>query len=234
MRPVAIFRHYVTEGPGYFATYLERRGLPWRLIRIDEGDRVPADPDAFCGLAFMGGPMSANDGLPWIAPVLELIRRAAADNLPVVGHCLGGQLMSKALGGRVSRNPVTEIGWGEVEVAAVPVARQWLDGLDRFESFHWHGETFTIPPGATRILGGRWCENQAFAVGPHLAMQCHVEMTEDLVRTWCRAGAREIAQNESPAVQSADEIQRNLPERIAALNAVADRIYDRWIEGLRG
>ncbi len=234
MRPVAIFRHYVTEGPGYFATYLDRRGLPWRLIRIDEGDCVPVDPGAFCGLAFMGGPMSVNDELPWIAPVLELIRRAVADNLPVVGHCLGGQLMSKALDGRVSRNPVMEIGWGEVEVAAVPAARQWFDGLDRFESFHWHGETFTVPPGATRILGGRWCENQAFALGPHLAMQCHVEMTEDLVRTWCRAGAREIAQNKSPAVQSPDEIQRNLPERIAALNAVADRIYERWIEGLRG
>src|SRR6478752_6936483 len=102
MRPVAIFRHYVTEGPGYFATYLDRHGLPWELVKLDEGQSVPRSPDAFSGLAFMGGPMSVNDDLPWIPPVLELIRAATARDVPVLGHCLGGQLMSKALGGHVS------------------------------------------------------------------------------------------------------------------------------------
>src|SRR5215471_17613303 len=112
MRPVAIFRHYVTEGPGYFATYLERSGLPWELVKLDEGRTVPTTPDAFSGLVFMGGPMSVNDDLPWIPPVLNLIRSAVARGVPVLGHCLGGQLMSKALGGEVTRAPVKEIGWG--------------------------------------------------------------------------------------------------------------------------
>ncbi|MEO8166287.1 MAG: type 1 glutamine amidotransferase, partial [Betaproteobacteria bacterium] len=96
MNPVAIFRHSPTEGPGYFATYLDRQGLPWRLIALDQGEPVPSQTKVFSGLVFMGGPMSVNDDLPWIAPVLSLIRHAVADGMPVLGHCLGGQLMAKA------------------------------------------------------------------------------------------------------------------------------------------
>ena len=112
MLPVAIFRHAPVEGPGYFAIFLEQHGIPWRLIAIDAGETVPVTVDGFSGLCFMGGPMSVNDPLPWIEPVCALIRNAVARDVPVVGHCLGGQLMSKALGGEVTRNPVREIGWG--------------------------------------------------------------------------------------------------------------------------
>lgn len=106
MKPVAIFRHSSTDGPGYFAAYLDRRRIPWRLMKLDQGEVVPADPRSFSGLGFMGGPMSVNDDLPWIAPVLQLIRNAVREDVPVIGHCLGGQLMSKALGGAVSSNRV--------------------------------------------------------------------------------------------------------------------------------
>ena len=234
MKPIAIFRHSPTEGPGYFATYLDARGLPWKIIAIDEGEAVPARSDAFSGLAFMGGPMSVNDDLPWIAPVLGLIRQAVAAEVPVIGHCLGGQMMSKALGGRVERNPVKEIGWGEIEVEDNPLARAWFGpDLKRFDSFHWHGETFAIPPGAVRIMGNRNCENQGFVVGKNLGMQCHVEMTEDLIKSWCESGAGEIAQAKSPAVQTPEQMRRDMDQRLAALRAVATRLYDRWISGAR-
>ncbi len=117
MKPIAIFRHARSEGPGYFATFLNEHAIPWVMIRIDEGDAVPADASAFSGLVFMGGPMSVNDDLPWIPKVLALIRDAYAKDIPLLGHCLGGQLMSKALGGVVSKNPVKEIGWGKVDVS---------------------------------------------------------------------------------------------------------------------
>src|SRR5450759_1418979 len=87
MKPVAVFRHVPTEGPGYFATVLDRDHVPWRVIKVDAGEAVPADPRAFSGLAFMGGPMSVNDDLPWIAPVLRLIRDSVAAGVPVLGHC---------------------------------------------------------------------------------------------------------------------------------------------------
>lgn len=235
MKPVAIFRHSPTEGPGYFATYLDARGIPWRLIAVDQGESVPADPDAFSGLVFMGGPMSVNDDLPWIPGVVALIRAGVAADVPVLGHCLGGQLMSKALGGKVGRNPVKEIGWGEIQVADNPVAHEWFGpDLRHFESFHWHGETFTIPEGAVRIMGNRNCENQGFVAGKSLGMQCHVEMTEQLIDSWCESGAEEIADSKaSPAVQSADQMKEKAKERLAAMRRVADRLYDRWSKGLK-
>lgn len=100
MKPVAIFRHASAEGPGYFVTYLSRHGIPWRMVKIDENEPVPEDPGAFSGMALMGGPMSVNDDLPWIERVLALIRAAVTDHIPVLGHCLGGQLMAKAMGGQ--------------------------------------------------------------------------------------------------------------------------------------
>jgi GMP synthase-like glutamine amidotransferase len=236
MKPVAIFRHAATEGPGYFATYLDRARVPWRVIKVDEGEPIPAEADGHSGFAFMGGPMSVNDDLPWIAPALRLIRAAADRGIPVLGHCLGGQLMARALGGAVTRNPVKEIGWGRVEVSRNDVAAGWFGGLDAFDSFHWHGETFSIPPGATRILSGRHCENQAFALGPHLGMQCHVEMTPELIRAWCRDWEKEVEAlaRRTPSVQTPAQMTEDIEARVRALNAVADRLYDRWRTGLKG
>ena len=233
MKPVGIFRTARTEGPGYFATYLERRSIAWQLVPLDEGAPVPRDARNFSGLVFMGGAMSVNDDLPWIVPTLELIRDAVRKDVPVLGHCLGGQLMSKAFGGRVIPNACREIGWGEVRVADNAVAREWLGDLQSFESFHWHGETFSIPPGGTRVLEGAHCANQAFALGKHFGMQCHIEMTEDMIRTWLEAGAHEIKEHaKSPAVQRREEIEREMESKVASLNEVANRVYERWTEGL--
>ena len=232
MKPVAIFRHIPTEGPGYFATFLDSHSIPWRLVKIDANEKLPVSASQFSGLVFMGGPMSVNDDLPWIAPELTLIRQALANDIPVLGHCLGGQLISKALGGVVGKNPVKEIGWGEVSVADNPAARGWFGELSKFNSFHWHGEAFSLPDGATRVLSSPYCENQAFTLGMHLGMQCHVEMTEDMVKAWCQTGGEEIAGSSGPAVQSAEDMQMELASRVSALNQVANRLYTKWISGL--
>lgn len=182
----------------------------------------------------MGGPMSVNDDIPWIAPVLKLIRDSVAADVPVLGHCLGGQLMSKALGGTISRNPVKEIGWGEVTVVDTPVAQEWFGhAAPSFTSFHWHGETFTLPPGAARILTNAYCENQAFALGRHLGMQCHIEMTPGMIDSWCESGAGEISRSRSPAVQPVAAIKEGREQRLDRLHTVADGVYDRWTTGLQ-
>jgi len=233
MMPVAILRFHRNEGPGYFGAYLDRKGVAWTLIRVDEREKVPGDPHAFSGIVCMGGPMSVNDDLPWIPEVLALLRRAADDDVPLLGHCLGSQLMARALGGAVSPNPVKEIGWGHVDVSDNDVARRWFGRLSGFEAFHWHGETFTIPAGATRVASSAHCANQAFATGPHLALQCHVEMTADLIRSWYRANEAELAASRSsPGVQTGAEMEDRIEARLAALHEVADRLYDRWAERL--
>ena len=233
MKPIAIFRHSETEGPGYLAEYLDARRIPWRLLKIDGGDAVPADPKAWAGLVLMGGPMSVNDDLPWVGDELALVRRAVAAGVPVLGHCLGGQLIAKALGGTVSRNPVKEIGWGQVTVSPGAEARRWFGEVREFLAFHWHGESFTIPDGATGLLDSPWCNNQAFALGLHLGLQCHVEMTTELIRAWCNDWERELRGMAGPSVQTPEQMEQDIEARVRALNAVADRLYDRWIEGLK-
>jgi GMP synthase-like glutamine amidotransferase len=233
VKSVAIFRHARSEGPGYLGDFLDARSIPWELIRTDADDPLPESCRDFCGLVFMGGPMSVNDELPWIPPTLELIRQAVAADIPVLGHCLGGQLISKALGGKVGRNPVKEIGWGEVTVAGNPAARHWFGDTRNFVGFHWHGEAFTIPEGATCILSSAWCENQAFVLGKHLGFQCHIEMTEAMIREWCVIGAGEIASaSTSPGVQQPEPMFDGIAEKVVALNDVAEVVYARWMEGL--
>lgn len=230
MKPIAIFRHVAAEGPGYLAEFLDARRIPWQLICIDAGEPVPPFAAAYSGLVFMGGPMSVNDDLPWIIQELELIRDAVAQDIPVLGHCLGGQLISRALGGVVSRNPVKEIGWGEVTVADNEIARLWFGDVRDFQAFHWHGETFSLPPGANHLLSSVHCVNQAYAIGPHLALQCHIEMTDEMIARWCEIGAEEVAASSaSPAVQSPAQMQALMAELLPPLHWVADRLYSRWI-----
>lgn len=184
----------------------------------------------------MGGPMSVNDPLPWIGPVCALIRDAVAKGIPVIGHCLGGQLMSKALGGMVTRNPVKEIGWGKALGENDDVARHWLGDYASQSAtiFHWHGETFSLPPGASRLLANGYCANQMFAIGPHLAMQCHVEMTPEMIATWCGQWADEaLVVADQPSVQTPAEMQDEIAARLPVMRALSEQLYSVWIRGLR-
>ena len=236
MLPVAIFRHAPTEGPGYFAIFLENHGIPWRLIAIDEGESIPENASAFSGLCFMGGPMSVNDPLPWIDPVCNLIRNAVDRNLPVIGHCLGGQLLSKALGGKITRNPVKEIGWGEGFAESSALAQHWLGEFAAASGtiFQWHGETFSLPPGSTRLLGNAYCANQMFVFGPHLGMQCHVEMTPEMIATWCEQWADEAAAvADQTSVQTPQEMQAQIEMRLPEMRRLSDQLYSVWIKGLK-
>jgi len=235
MKPIAIFRHAATEGPGYLAEFLDERHIPWQLIAIDAGDAVPHSASAYAGLVFMGGPMSVNDELPWIPPLLALIRDAVAEDIPLLGHCLGGQLISKALGGVVSRNQIKEIGLGEVTVSDNECARTWFGEIRHFNAFHWHGETFSLPQGATHLLSSAYCANQGYAIGKHLALQCHVEMTSAMIAAWCEAGAAEVAAcSASQAVQQVIEMQRQMAGNLTRMQGVARRLYTKWLAGLHG
>lgn len=232
MRPVAIFRFSPTEGPGYFADWLDARKIPHRLIALDQGERVPALPLAFSGIAMMGGPMSANDHLPWTAPLLDFLHSAVNADVPVLGHCLGGQLLAKALGAGVTRTSTPEIGWGEVRVLRTPEAGPWFGARYSFTTFQWHYEIFGLPPGATRVLSNSSNPDQAYVLGKHVGFQSHIEMTRAMVETWCNSGAKELPERTQGAKQSREDIFVDLDKRLAALARVADDVYARWAKGL--
>jgi GMP synthase-like glutamine amidotransferase len=164
------------------------------------------------------------------------MRDAVSRKVPMIGHCLGGQMMSRALGAEVTRNPVKEIGWNPVKVDDTPAAREWFgDDLAGFITFQWHGDTFALPRGAERILTGGHCANQAYVYDDrHLALQCHVEMTPEMIESWIASGAGEIEANRtSPAVQPVSTITREMDARLPDLSRNAERLYRHWITNLK-
>jgi GMP synthase-like glutamine amidotransferase len=233
MKPVIIFRFAEVEGPGFLGDFLQINKIPFALLKVDAGETLPSSIQGYSGLVLMGGPMSVNDDLPWIAPLLNLIREAVALNIPLLGHCLGGQLISKALGASVKPNPMKEIGWGEVTVSQNETAKLWFGEMESFNGFHWHGETFSLPQGSVHLLASQYCKNQAYALDKHLVLQCHIEMTVAMVEEWCEIGADEMTQaSTSPGVQPASQMIENLPIHCFFLNKVANRVYAQWIKGL--
>jgi GMP synthase-like glutamine amidotransferase len=234
MRSVAIFRFSPTEGPAHFAEWLDRQRIRWELVPLDSGANVPPDPRAYAGVGLMGGPMSVNDDLAWREPIATFLRRAVEFEVPVIGHCLGGQLLAHSLGARVFRAPTPEIGWLDVEASDAKTRAEWFGDRSHFTAFQWHYDAFDLPAGATRVLANRFHPNQAYVVDDrHIGFQCHVEMTRDLVETWCRTGADELPSTSSPSQQSRTDILSDVDARVATLNGVADGIYTRWARNLR-
>ena len=233
MRPIAIFRFSPTEGPAYFAEWLDARGIAWKLVALDDGASVPDDPRAFAGIGMMGGPMSAYDALPWIAPLGALLRDAVDAKIPVIGHCLGGQLFAQALGAPVTRTAAPEIGWVDVTVSDDGARNEWFAGRAAFNAFQWHYDVFALPAGATRVLTNAFNANQAFVVDDrYIAFQCHIEMTREMTETWLESGAKELPTRSIPRLQSAADIRRDLEARIAALKTLAGDVYARWTQRL--
>ena len=235
MKPVVIFRFSPGDEPGRFAQWLDAQARPWKLIALHAGEPVPADVTAIAGIGMMGGPMSVNDALPWVAPMEALLRSAVDRGVPVIGHCLGGQLLAKSLGGTVTRARTAEIGWIDVEVTDRAAADEWFGGRTTFTTFEWHYEGFAIPPGARQVLTNAFHENQAYVIdGRHIGFQGHIEMTSEIARSWIELSGDELPEVPTHSTQPAAEILRNLEARVGALNAVADTVYARWARNLAG
>lgn len=228
MKPIRFFRHVACESPGYFGTMLERRGIPFDVVCLDEGSCVPQDAGEVAGLVIMGGPGNVNEPTGWMQQEMELIRRAAAQQVPVLGICLGAQLISKALGGEVYRGETLEVGWHAVERTADVSGQGWFDGLPaRFEVFQWHEHTFSLPPGAVALARSACAEQQAFAIGNMLAMQFHLEMTPESITGLVQRYPADLEQV-SDCVQSAETITADLAVRTRRLYRVADVVFGRW------
>lgn len=234
MKPIRIFRHEDWVQPGRLTDVLDARAVPWELVRIDAGDPVPQTADDVAGLVFLGGTMSVNDGLPWLDDEMALIRKAAAEDVPMLGHCLGSQLIAKALGGTVAPMPAKEIGWWPMTHCDNAQARAWLGGVpDPVEVLAWHHDAFTLPPGATPLYSSPFCAEQAYARGNTVATVAHPEVTTGLLESWLDHYGDDIEPT-VPSVQSIAQIREGLAERCAAMHAAfTDRLYDRWLARVR-
>jgi GMP synthase-like glutamine amidotransferase len=235
-RPVLILQHLGFDGPAALGSWLEARGVPADVRNTEAGHAYPSSLAGYRALAVLGGPMSANDDLPSLRQAERLILQGLRDGIPVAGHCLGGQLMARALGARVGASPAPEIGWVDIDVDAHPAAQAWMGDAPRQRVFHWHYEAFDLPDGAIRLARSAACPNQAFAIGPHVAMQFHVELDAAKLGEWHAQPGDEYraALAVHPSVQPLDAMRAEMAVSLPRQGRLADRLWSRWLDGHPG
>jgi GMP synthase-like glutamine amidotransferase len=229
MKPIRIFRHLVCHQPGYLGEFLTQRDIPWELVCIDQDHPIPQHTDDVSALVFMGAGVSLNDDLPWVEGELSLIRKAFAEDLPVLGICFGAQLMSKCLGGVISRGEVMEVGWHPVQLVEEGVDG-WFPGLpEEFDAFHWHADSFTLPAESRHIMRSRCFPHQGFVMGDHVGLQFHLEMTREMIENWIDRFGSDL-DNRTECGQCAEGILNDLDGRLERLHQISDLIYGHWLE----
>jgi len=230
-RKVLILQHQHQDHAAYLRTWLEGEGVPFEIRNTQAGDAFPRRIDGWRALAVLGGEMSANDDLPPLHDAQALIRDAMARDVPIVGHCLGGQLMARALGARVVASPAPEIGWHDISVHAVAAADDWFGVQATQRVFQWHYEAFELPAGAVALATSQACGVQAFSIGRSLAMQFHVEVDAIKLAAWATARDAQFmaAQRQHASVQSGPTMLARAQRDLGAQQQLADRIYRRWL-----
>ncbi len=222
---VVVFRHVPFEDAGLIAHIVGTRGFELRYFDLFRHPDAVVDWRAADGLVVMGGPMSANDDLPFIRRELAILTEALAARKPVLGVCLGSQLLARAAGARVYRNPVKEIGWAPVRWTEDARQDPLFGGLPSPETlFHWHGETFDLPDGAVWLASSDACRHQAFRLDDRTyGLQFHLEVTPDMIEDWCRQDTNSGDVRELPAPIDAHANAVRLAE-------LAQHVFGRWAD----
>lgn len=219
---VRVFQHAPFEDLGSIRCWLNERGAEVSYTRFFAGDSAPALGDVDMLIA-MGGPMSVNDEAdwPWLKEEKLAVREAIARDIPVLGVCLGAQLIAGALGARVYPNAVKEIGWFPIQ--ALPHPGSSFSFPSECTVFHWHGETFDLPEGATRLARSQACELQAFQLKRNVVgLQFHPEMTPESALAMVENCRSELVPGKY--VQSEAELRAVPPERYATGNELMNEI----------
>lgn len=231
VKPVLILQHQLPENAAYLTTWLEQHRIDYRIFNAGADEEFPDSIEPYSALAVMGGGISANDALLSNRQAEILILQAMRLNRPVIGHCLGGQLMSRALGAKISASPQPEIGWQPIQYENLNVSREWFGDTPTNTVAQWHYESFAIPEGAVRVATSSACPNQAWTMGPHLAMQFHIEINEPKMQSWVAEDDSKWAQarQQYDTVQDKIAMLAGLPYHISQHQRTADHIYQKWL-----
>lgn len=207
---------------------LKSKEVHVEIVKPFQGEPVPAHLGD--GLIVLGGPMGVYEEkkFPWMTAELDAIRKCLDSSRPVLGICLGSQMLAQAAGGQVFRGALPEVGWFPVTLTEKGHLDPLLLGLPaEFNAFHWHGDTFTLPPDATRLAGSAWYPNQVFRVGNNAyGFQCHLEVTEEMVKSWASLYAKELTPQGGP--NRPERIEENLGPNTRALFAFAEKVFIRF------
>jgi GMP synthase (glutamine-hydrolysing) len=231
VKPILALQHVPQETLGTLQTALA--GAELRCCYIDLSRQVPQrlPLDRAAGLVVLGGPMNVDqtDKYPFLGPEVGWIRETIEAELPVLGICLGSQLVAKALGARVAPNAVKEIGWYPVEFTAAASDDRLFAGCGpRMTVFQWHGDAFELPKGAVQLARSDLCENQAFRYGSRAyALQFHLEVTAAMIEDWLDDPVNRRELGELDYIDSR-AIRERTPQELPPMQAVGARVFERF------
>ncbi|MBI1895820.1 MAG: type 1 glutamine amidotransferase [Acidobacteria bacterium] len=221
---ILTIRHVPFEHIGRIAETLDSAKVDCTYLDLYREPAAACSLDSFAGVIVMGGPMSANDNIDYIRRELCLLEEALSLGKPVLGVCLGAQLLAKAAGANVFRNPVKEIGWASIHWTEAARQDRLFAGLEQPETvFHWHGETFDLPRRAEWLAWSDSCRNQAFKIGRAYGLQFHLEVTPEMVSDWLRQEA-----NCADVAGLADPIDPGA--NVTRMTELSATVFGRWCE----
>ena len=229
---VLVLQHIACEPPGVYEDVLDEHGATIHRVELDEGDPLP-DWRAFDAIVAMGGPMGAldDDEHPWLTDEKRLIADAVRSGLPFWGVCLGVQLLAASLGARVYPGPAPEVGVLPVLLTDEALADPVFAGTPReLLSLQWHGDTFELPAGATRLAGSPAYPNQAFRVGADAyGVQFHLEVSPALAREWADVPAYAESLERVLGEGALDRLIAELEARADGLLSHGRQLFERWL-----
>lgn len=232
MKPVLILQHQLPENIAYLGTWLKKHNINYVVFNAETDKEFPSSIESYSALAVMGGAMSANDPSSTNKQAEILILQAMYRDIPVIGHCLGGQLMAKALGAKINTSPKPEIGWQNIRYTDNVLVNQWFGDNPYNTVIHWHYDSFELPYGATLLAVNDSCPNQAFSIGNSLAMQFHIEMDRQKLDFWVADKDPNwfTVKEKYDSVQNKDEMLTGCINHLARHQLMADNIYTNWLK----
>jgi len=228
MSKIWVLQHTACETLGTIADALEAEALAWQYVRVFEGKPVPREMGDAGGLIVMGGPMGVyeQDRYPHLKDELRLIEAALKAGKPVLGVCLGSQLLAAALGAVVRKGPHKEIGWYRVRLSDAAAAdRLWNNAPREFMALHWHGDVFDLPAGAVNLAASELTAHQAFRYGNSAyGLLFHLEMTGEMIAAMAAAFGDELHEAGGNASRLAAQTAANC----GRLEAIGETVFTRW------
>jgi GMP synthase (glutamine-hydrolysing) len=234
MPRLLVFQHVAHEILGTLDPLLRDAGFRIKYVNFERHPDVEPSLEGYDGLIVLGGPMNVDevDKYPNLITELKLIREAVTKEVPILGICLGSQLLAKALGAKVKKNPEKEIGWYEVS----PTKEGEVDGLmtnfmKEEKIFQWHGDTFDLPHGAQLLASSPLCKNQAFRYGDNIyGFQFHLEVDKPMIERWLTVPENKKEIEDLNGKIDPDHIKGETPEHISRLNDLSNSVFGNFIE----
>jgi len=233
MKKVLVFQHVPFEILGTLDPLLRADGYRVRYVNFSREPEVEPEVEKYQGLIILGGPMNVDmtDAYPHLDTEVRLIRRAIAQDIPILGICLGAQLIAKALGAPVTKNPEKEIGWYDISLTRAGKTDPLMGHLeDTRRIFEWHGDTFALPDGAVHLATGQTCANQAFRYGENVyGFQFHMEVDAALIERWLTTPVYQAEIEQTQGLINPDVIRQETEAHIESLQLLSAQVFGEFL-----